>query len=110
METNYNALVGELVHQFMWRQKRSQTDVAAALGIAQSTLSRKLRGERPWEIGELYKLAEILEISIMDLIPNEQNPRPGDDPDGGSSAPSRARTYDLRITRSDTHPHLQAVA
>ncbi len=86
MDINYNEVIGERVHQLMWRQRRNQTDVANELGIAQSTLSRKLRGDRPWEINELYALAEILEVGIMDLIPNERKPRPGNNP-GGASLP-----------------------
>lgn len=101
IDVDYNAVIGERVHQLMWRQRRNQTDVAKQLGMAQSTLSRKLRGDRPWEINELYQLAEILEVGIFDLIPNERKPRPGNNP-GGASLPlprldSNQQPFGLRL-------------
>jgi transcriptional regulator with XRE-family HTH domain len=97
---SYSERVGERVHQVMWRQKRKQGEVATLLDMAQATLSRKIRGTRPWEVGELAAIAEVLGVPITDLLPSQEDPRP-DDPDEGSGAPSRARTEDLRIIRSD---------
>lgn len=86
MAVDYNEVIGERIHRLIWRQRRSQTEVANALGIAQSALSRKLRGDRGWDVNELYALAEILGVGITDLIPNERKPRPGDYPGGASAA------------------------
>lgn len=69
-EAQYNELVGELIHTAMWKKKLTQTDVAERLGINQSTLSRKIRGYRPIEIGELARIAAVLDVPIGDLVPN----------------------------------------
>lgn len=57
-------MVGERVHQAMWRQRAQQIEIAPELGMDQSTLSRKIRGKRPWSIAELYRLADILGVDI----------------------------------------------
>ena len=96
-----NELVGELVHGAMWRRKLSQTEFAKQLGITQSALSRKLHGNRPFDIEELLLIAVILELPITALIPKMENPRP-DGPDGGSSEPPRGiepLTYSLQATQ-----------
>lgn len=69
-EAQYNELVGELIHTTMWKKKLTQTDVADRLGITQSTLSRKIRGYRSIEIGELARIASALGVPITDLIPD----------------------------------------
>ena len=98
-DTNVNVLVGELVHQHMWRGKITQTQVAKALGVGQPAVARKLRGERPFTIDELLAVADYLDRPITDLLPNAGSPHQGG-PGGGEGAPSRARTGDLRIIRS----------
>lgn len=87
-EINVNALVGELVHQYMWRNKVTQTAIANALGVGQPAIARKLRGERPFSIDELMAVAAYLDLPITDLLPNAENPRPGG-PDGGDETSER---------------------
>lgn len=82
-DTNVNVLVGELVHQHMWRDKITQTQVAQALGVGQPAIARKLRGERPFTIDELLAVAAFLDRPITDLLPNAENPRP-EGPGGGT--------------------------
>ena len=41
-------MIGELVHQALWRSRRSQTDLARALGVDQGSVSRRLRGKIAW--------------------------------------------------------------
>ena len=101
---NYDELVGEKVHQIMWRQHRKQTEVAALLGVAQATLSRKIRGTRPWEVGEIYAVAEILAVPITDLLPERRNPHP-DNPDGGINGRSQ---HDLVSERSSDRSRQEA--
>lgn len=40
----------------------TKTSLAAKLEIDQITLARKLRGEFPWTVAELEKLAEIFKV------------------------------------------------
>jgi transcriptional regulator with XRE-family HTH domain len=72
--------IGERVHQLMWRRRISQTQMAETLGVAQPTLSRKLRGERPWFAAEIAAAARSLDVSIGSLFGD------GPGPEGGSRA------------------------
>lgn len=84
-EINVNALVGELVHQYMWRNKVTQTAIANALGVGQPAIARKLRGERPFSVDELLAVAEFLNVAITEFLPNAGSPHQGG-PDGGGNA------------------------
>ena len=78
-EQTDDEIIGERVHQVMWRLKISQTEMAGKLGLDQSSVSNKLRGKRPFFARELVHVAEILNVSITDLLPERKGPRhPGD--------------------------------
>ena len=71
-----DVLIGQRVHHVLWRRKLQQRDVAAAMGITQSTLSRRLRGESAWFAGDLVALAEVLGVSVGWLFGEETVVRP----------------------------------
>lgn len=60
------------VRAFMARKRISQTTAAAALGIGQSSMSRRLNGTAPFTVDELYRLADLFQISPSDLISSER--------------------------------------
>lgn len=84
-DTNVNVLVGELVHQHMWRNKVTQTKLGAHLGVSQPAIAKKVRGERPFTIDELLSVAAYLNLPITDLLPNAENPHPAG-PGGGDES------------------------
>lgn len=67
--------VGERVHQAMWRQRLQQSEVAPAMGITQSTLSRKIRGQRAWSVEDLYSIAAVLKVDPATLLPDPNEVR-----------------------------------
>lgn len=69
--------VGERIHAVMWRQKMSQTRLAPMLGLSQSVLSRKIRGDVPWWLAEVFTAAQVLGVDVSELVP----PVPGPDDD-----------------------------
>ena len=83
-QTGINAVVGELVHQHMWRQKVTQTALARVLGVSQPAIAKKVRGERPFSIDELLTVAAHLDLPITALLPNAGKP----DPEGSDSSAS----------------------
>ena len=97
-----NALIGERIHTLMWRQGRTQKELAAILHVDQGSVSNRLRGKTAWSAIEVSAVAAWLQTPITELLPEVEitNPDPepwvagGGDPDG---APTRARTWDLRI-------------
>ena len=95
-----NAVIGERVHTLMWRGGRTQTQLAAVLNVDQGSISNRLKGKTNWTVVDLLAVAAWLNVPITDLMPEvELLPDDGDDGGGASGAPSRTRTYDLRIIR-----------
>lgn len=74
-----DALLGERVHQEMWRRRVSQTTMAPFLGVTQSVLSRKLRGAVSWSVADLYAAASVLAVEPETLLPRlDSNQQPSD--------------------------------
>jgi transcriptional regulator with XRE-family HTH domain len=51
------------------RKQMSQHALAAALGVAQQTVSRRLTGEVPFDVAELGRVAEILGVPVGQFFP-----------------------------------------
>lgn len=64
-----DVLIGEAVHAAMWRAKVSQTRLAAALGLDQAAVSRRLRGRTAWKASEVRVTAALLGVRVVDLLP-----------------------------------------
>jgi transcriptional regulator with XRE-family HTH domain len=54
--------IGYNVHGLLYRQKASQRQLAHALGITPSVLSKKLRGESSWSARQIAVTAAFLDI------------------------------------------------
>lgn len=46
----------------------SQTRLAEGLGMSQSSVSRRLTGEAPFDVNELGAIADILGVTVADLL------------------------------------------
>lgn len=80
----------------MWRNSLTQKQLAAVLNVDQGSVSNRLRGKTVWSAVELAAVAAWLDVPIADLVP-EVEIDPPDPNDGVAGAPTRARTWDLRI-------------
>lgn len=84
----------------------NQKQLAGELGIGLSTIQRVEQGTRAPKRATLMAWAMATGVDVDWLIGDDQ-------PDPTNGAPSRTRTYDLRIKRSALHPlrpELRAVA
>ena len=63
-------VIGERVHQEMWRRHVSQTALAKVMGIGQSGVSKKLRGLTPWTVADLMTAASALGVEPGRLMPS----------------------------------------
>lgn len=70
-------LIGERVHTIMWRSKIPQKEIGALLGIDQSAVSKKLRGQRAWSADDLVRVARRLNVSVGVLFGEEPPPTGG---------------------------------
>ena len=65
----------------------SQNKLAHLTGISQSTINRKFKGQKPFDIDDLEKIANVLGITVAHFFGVvDKNPRP-DGPDGGVVPP-----------------------
>jgi DNA-binding XRE family transcriptional regulator len=92
---------GDKVRKVRRELKLTQADFAGRLGVKENTYNAWETGRNTPNLKDAQQVAKRLRLMcgipewwILGLEP--QNPRPGS-PDGGTSAPSRARTEDLRI-------------
>ncbi|MGV8874823.1 MAG: helix-turn-helix domain-containing protein [Rhodococcus sp. (in: high G+C Gram-positive bacteria)] len=93
-----NAIIGERIHTLMWREGRTQAQLAILLGVDQGSVSKRLKGRTQWSAIEVQTAAAWLGVPVTDLMPEiELAPRPEGPDEGPGGAPSRTRTYDLRI-------------
>ena len=68
-------IAGRKIHMLMWDMKLSQRKLAPQLGLTQSTLSKKIRGECGWSIAELLTVARELNTSVAYLVGESSHPR-----------------------------------
>lgn len=59
--TETNMIRIDKIKREMGAHDLTKTSLAAKLGIDQVTLARKLRGEFPWTVAELERLAEVFD-------------------------------------------------
>lgn len=64
MASSYSERVAGEVRAEMARQRRTQGDIAAALGWSQQFLSRRLTGDQPFALDEIEALASELGVPI----------------------------------------------
>ncbi len=53
----------------LWNQRMPQANLRRALGIASSTMSRKMRGEIVWSASDIVTAATVLGVQPGDLLP-----------------------------------------
>lgn len=67
-------VVGATVRAELARAGKSQTDLAAVLGVTQTAISKRLRGVTPFDVNELAKVAVALGIDMSVLIADAGQP------------------------------------
>ena len=66
------------------RRGWNQSDLARALGVSSSTVNAKWRGARQWQLDELEDVADVLGVTVADLMSADKwahwgsNPEPTD--------------------------------
>lgn len=62
-------VIADNVRAELARARRSQTQAAAAIGLSQPSMSRRLMGEVDFTVPELMSLAAWLEVELARLLP-----------------------------------------
>ena len=78
------------VKAWMARLGYRQIDIANALGVTQTQISARLRGQTPFTFEQLIKIAAIMEITLSDLLGDQiltqKHPRPAVQDEGEECA------------------------
>jgi hypothetical protein len=70
-ETNTPAAqVGRLIRVQMTRTGRSTQDLAEAVDVSTSTLTRKIQGTIAWSLEDLIQVAVCLEVPLSAIVPD----------------------------------------
>lgn len=60
--------VADEVAALMGRHRMSQTQLAEAIGATQSYVSRRLAYVKPFDVDDLYAIAEHFDVPVSDLV------------------------------------------
>lgn len=70
-----NNQIGRRVQTHLAGAGMTQGQLAAALGLTQAAVSRKLSGDRPWFADELANVSWVLSVSVGELFGEGQEPQ-----------------------------------
>jgi len=62
MEFNYAELRGRIRARFS-----TQAAFAEAIGVSESSLSKKLNGQSEWDAGEMRRACDVLDIPVAEI-------------------------------------------
>ncbi|MCU1441083.1 MAG: two-component system sensor protein [Rhodoglobus sp.] len=65
---DWDAIVGRRVFHIMWDKKITQTALGRSVGIDQSSLGKRLRGERGWSLSDLKVVAAAIGTTAEELL------------------------------------------
>lgn len=68
MATTFNEFVASEIRAEMARQRRSQQELARALGWTQPFISRRLTGSVALSTDEIERIAEVLSVPVDQLV------------------------------------------
>jgi len=67
-EQSATGAISTEIRACMARGHRTQSELAAELGLSQPSVSARLKGEVPWDVDELAAVASWLDIPLAELV------------------------------------------
>lgn len=75
-----DAAIGLRVHLIMWDRRITQQELGDRIGMDQSSLGRRLRGDRGWTPDQITAVARELGTSVAYLFGETADPSPSTGP------------------------------
>ena len=100
------SVIAAEIRSLMGRHAKNQGDLALALSISQSQMSKRLRGIIPLDSDELVSIAAYFGVSVGSLFGELTTRLPEGPHDGGTSLPSEAH----RVTQEYARPLFSVAA
>ncbi|MFT4288683.1 hypothetical protein [Nocardioides sp.] len=60
--------ISENVATLLWRASMSQRNLSATTGLAQATITAKMRGDSTWTVLDLERIGEVLYVTVQELV------------------------------------------
>jgi len=73
--TSLREHVAEELRALLGRRKMSATQLARHMGVSQAYIWRRLNGETAFDLDDLEKIASILAVDVLDLLPRDREGR-----------------------------------
>lgn len=103
--TSADQYVGDRLFMEIRRRRLTQTEAAAALGMGQSSLNKKLNGDHKWSLDELLSASRYFSIPVAELLPGDDyEPRSRMRAVGDDEAPGREATGGKKYAIRDSNP------
>jgi|GEM_PF-2117624 len=93
------SVIAAEIRSLMGRHAKTQGDLAVALGISQSQMSKRLRGVIPLDSDELTSIATYFGVSVGSLFGESTTRLPEGPHDDGTSLPSEAHRVTQEYAR-----------
>lgn len=71
------AKIAEEIRALLARRRMSATQLARRMGVTQSYLARRMIGTQPLDTNDLDRIAQILQVSIVELLPRDRRGHTG---------------------------------
>jgi len=68
--------IGRRVHLLMWDARLTQMELGERIGMDQSSLARRIRGERGWTPDQLVAVADALGVTVAYLFGESDQAEP----------------------------------
>jgi transcriptional regulator with XRE-family HTH domain len=85
--TSLSDQIAEEILSLMGRRRINKAELARRLGQKQDWIGRRLNGRQPFDVEDLQRIAVILGVDAVDLLPRKQ----------GESVPKRSRSLESRV-------------
>lgn len=70
-------LVTRKIRGLMGEHRCSQKELGEHLDLSQGSVSNRLNGSVDWSLGELFTIAELFDVPVTNLFPDQENNRTG---------------------------------
>ena len=90
-------VVAATIRAEMARKRETQTRMAPKLGMSQSSLSKRIRGEVPFSIPEITNVATLLDIPVASLLDVGQRAGYGQHDSVSGTAPAELPSRQERV-------------
>lgn len=70
-----NRSIADEIGVILLRRRMTALELARRIGMSQSAMSRRMVGDQAFDVNELQRIAEVLDVGVIDLLPRAERER-----------------------------------